>query len=319
MDRISRRSWRLAGITLPYAVFEPLLSLFLILWYDMVQSKSSRISIVIPVYNEAAGLEDCLQAIAGQTVRPHEVIVVDNNSTDDTADVARRFGFVTLISEPRQGVVHARNRGFGHASGDIIARIDADTILPAGWLAQIRDIFRSAGVSAVSGAPHYYDFPLARLADAIDMPLRAHLARRLKDRNFLWGANMAVRRRDWLKVRGALCADNRMHEDFDLGLHLQEAGLKVIYDETLTASVSSRRVDTKFIPFVRYTLVSPRTYAMHGLRIRFHMYPVLFVCWTVHLPARLIYRAYDPDTGSYSLARLLSPAARRVDPTTNIA
>lgn len=285
----------------------------------MVQSKSSRISIVIPVYNEADRLEACLQAIAGQTARPLEVIVVDNNSTDETADVARRFGFVTLLSESRQGVVHARNRGFAAAHGDIIARIDADTILPRGWLAHVSRIFRAPGVSAVSGAPHYYDFPLARLADAIDMPLRSHLARRLKDTNFLWGANMAVRRADWLEVRGSLCADNRIHEDFDLGLHLQEAGRKVVYDETLTAGVSSRRVDSGFIPFVRYTLVSPRTYAAHGLRSRFHMYPVLFVCWAFHLPARLIYRAYDPDSGSYSLGRLFSAIARRVDPTTNIA
>jgi glycosyltransferase involved in cell wall biosynthesis len=285
----------------------------------MIQSESSRISIVIPVYNEADRLEACLQAIARQIIRPLEVIVVDNNSTDDTADVARRFGFVTLLGEARQGVVHARNRGFKAARGDIIARIDADTVVPPQWLAQIRNIFRSPGVSAVSGAPHYYDFPLARLADAIDMPLRSHLARRLKDTNFLWGANMAVRRADWLRVRGALCADNRMHEDFDLGLHLQEAGCKVVYDESLRAGVSSRRVDTRFTSFVRYTLVSPRTYAMHGVRSRFHMYPALFICWAFHLPARVIYRAYDPDTGSYSLSRLISVMAGRVDPTTNIA
>lgn len=285
----------------------------------MVQSRSSRISIVIPVYNEADRLEACLQAIARQTVVPYQVIVVDNNSTDDTADVARRFGFVTLLSEPRQGVVHARNRGFGAARGDIIARIDADTVLPPHWLAKVRRIFRSPDVSAVSGAPHYYDFPLARLADAIDMPLRAHLARRLKDNNFLWGANMAVRRKDWLTVRGSLCADNGMHEDFDLGLHLQEAGFKVVYDHKLTAWVSSRRVDSRFIPFVRYTLVSPRTYAMHGLRSRYHMYPALFICWAFHLPARVIYRAYDPETKSYSLGRLLSVGSGRTDPTTNIA
>ncbi len=102
--------------------------------------------------------------------------------------------------------MHARNRGFEHASGDIIARIDADTVLPPKWLARVRHIFRSPDVSAVSGAPHYYDFPLARLADAIDMPLRSHLARKLKDTNFLWGANMAVRRKDWLKrARFSVC------------------------------------------------------------------------------------------------------------------
>lgn len=285
----------------------------------MIQSKRQRISVVIPVYNEAEHLAACLEAIAAQSLAPYEVIVVDNNSSDDTAAVARRFGFVTLLREPRQGVVHARNRGFDAAHGDLIARIDADTVLPPEWLARIHSIFENPAVSAVSGAPHYYDFPLPALADAVDWPLRGRLARKLKNTNFLWGANMAVRRRDWLLVRDSLCSDNRLHEDFDLGIHLQAQGLKVDYDEGLVAGVSSRRIDSRFWAFVRYTLVSPRTYARHGLRSRYHMYPTLAVCWACYLPARLLYRAYNPETHSYSLLHLLSADHRRVDPTTNVA
>ncbi len=285
----------------------------------MIQSKRLRISIVIPVYNEAAQLTACLEAIARQVTTPYEVIVVDNNSTDDTRAVAQRFGFVTVLHEPQQGVVHARNRGFDAAQGEIIARIDADTLLPPSWTSQIRTIFQASDVSAVSGAPHYYDFPLASLADAIDLPLRARVARKLKQTNFLWGANMAVRRSGWQLVRSSLCSENRMHEDFDLAIHLQEHGLAVIYDESLVAGVSSRRIDTTFLPFMRYTLVSPRTYALHGLRSRYHMYPSLVVCWACYLPGRLIYRAYNPQTKSYSLTQLLSAGSRRVDPTTNVA
>lgn len=277
-----------------------------------------KISIVIPVYNEADSLGACLEAISRQTIRPHQVIVVDNNSTDGTARLAQNFDFVTLLSERRQGVVHARNRGFAAADGDIIARIDADSILPVGWLESIEEIFESKRVDAVSGAPHYYDFPLARLADAIDMPLRARLARKLRDTNFLWGANMALRRSAWKSVRRELCAGSGMHEDFDLAIHLQRRGFVVAYDETLLANVSSRRIDTTFAAYVRYTLVSPRTYAMHGLRSRRHMYPVLAVCWLLYLPARLIYRSYDPRTGSFSATQLLAANASRTDPTTNI-
>ena len=278
-----------------------------------------KVSIVIPVYNEADRLAACLEAIARQTVAPYEVIVVDNNSTDNTVAIAESFNFVKLLREPKQGVVHARNRGFNAVSGDIIGRIDADTLLPASWTAQIQKSFENTAVSAISGAPHYYDFPLDKLADAIDLPLRTHLARKLGNTNYLWGANMAVRRTAWLKVRNELCNIARMHEDFDLAIHLQARGLRVTYDERLIASVSSRRIDTGLMAYLRYTLISPRTYALHKLSSRRHMYPVLLVCWLCYFPGRLIYRAYNPATGAFSLIRLLASTNRRVDPTSNIA
>jgi len=93
----------------------------------------NKISIVIPVYNEESQLAACRDAISQQKESPFEVIVVDNNSTDSTVRVALSFPFVTLIREPRQGVMHARTTGFDAARGDIIGRIDADTILPPDW------------------------------------------------------------------------------------------------------------------------------------------------------------------------------------------
>ncbi len=277
-----------------------------------------KISLVIPVYNEADHLAACLQAIARQTWRPHEVIVVDNNSSDGTAVIAEAFDFVTVLREPRQGVVHARNRGFNAASGDIIGRIDADTLLPPSWIAQVQNIFKDQSVTAVSGAPHYYDFALAGVADAIDIYMRDRLARKLGDTNFLWGANMAVRRSAWLDIRQFLCNQAGMHEDFDLGLHLQASGLRVAYDEQLVAGVSSRRIDSGWLAYARYTLASPRTYALHRLRSRRHMYPVIIVCWLAYLPGRMVYRGYNPATGVFSLTSLLTPTSQRVDPTVHV-
>ena len=105
-----------------------------------------KISIVIPVYNEAEHLADCLNSIARQTTAPHEVIVVDNNSSDSSLAVALSFDFVSVITEPRQGVVHARNTGFNAAKGDLIGRIDADTVLPADWVAKALQIMQEADV-----------------------------------------------------------------------------------------------------------------------------------------------------------------------------
>ncbi|HPG37472.1 MAG TPA: glycosyltransferase family A protein, partial [Candidatus Saccharibacteria bacterium] len=98
--------------------------------------KNPRISVVIPVYNEAAALPACLEALAGQTAPPFEVLVVDNNSTDDSVLVAARYPFVTVLHEKRQGVLHARSLGFTAARGDIIGRIDADTEVAPDWIKQ---------------------------------------------------------------------------------------------------------------------------------------------------------------------------------------
>jgi len=278
-----------------------------------------KISIVIPVYNECERLDACLRSIAAQSRAPFEVIVVDNNSTDGSAAIARSYPFVKLLQENRQGVVHARNLGFDAARGAIIGRIDADTVLPPDWTLQVSTLFQTEpAMSAVSGSAHYYDFALFRLADAVDNRLRQHLAHQLGATNFLWGANMAVRRSAWRQVRHIICADRAMHEDFDLAIHLQEEGLHVAYKAELQAGVSSRRIDSNFRDYVHYTMISPRTYALHKLRSRFHMYPVLVVCWTVYLPGRLIYRGYDPETGLFSLSRLFVDSTTRVDPTTNI-
>ena len=278
-----------------------------------------KVSIVIPVYNEAERLAACLEAISLQTVEPYEVIVIDNNSSDESVRVARSFPFVTLMHQPKQGVVHTRTLGFNAARGDIIGRIDADTLLPAMWVKQIQTIFVDEQISAVSGSAHYYDFPLYMVADRVDAFLRRRLARQLGDRNYLWGANMAVRRSAWQQVIPRLCEAPAIHEDFDLGIHLQELGLRVAYEPSLNAGVSSRRIDCNFADYVRYTMVSPNTYKYHGLRSRRHMYLVLSVCWLTYVPSRLLYRGYDDVTGQFSFTKAFSTTAPRVDPTSNIA
>src|SRR4051812_35670716 len=95
--------------------------------------KPFTISIIIPVYNDADHLRACLETIAAQIVPADEVIVVDNNSTDGSAAVARSFPFVRLIHEKQQGICFARNAGFNASTADIIGRIDADSRLPAHW------------------------------------------------------------------------------------------------------------------------------------------------------------------------------------------
>ena len=278
-----------------------------------------KLSIVIPVYNEARALDACLQSIADQLDAPFEVIVVDNNSSDSSVSVASNYAFVRVLKENQQGVTHARNTGFNAASGEIIGRIDADTILPNDWTIKIMSIFNnSPDVAAVSGSPDYYDFALSNTANTIDYYLRNYLSKKLGNTNFLWGANMAIRRSAWRKVRSALCNEKYMHEDFDLAIHLQEQEHKVLYESSIIAGVSSRRIDTNFRSYLTYCKMSPRTYALHNLRSRIYMYPILVVCVSLYLPARLIYRGYDHEKGGFSVNKLFMNTQPRIDPTSNI-
>lgn len=281
--------------------------------------KHMRVSLVIPAYNEEHHLKACLDSIAAQEVHPYEVIVVDNASTDQTANIARSYDFVTLVSEVRQGVVFARDAGFNAACGDIIGRIDSDTLLPPSWVGDVRACFEDGAFDAVSGRVRYHDVALRRVADGVDFLFRNYLARQLKRSNavFLQGANLAMRRSAWLKVRGRLCHLDGIHEDFDLAIHMQELGLRVGFEKELVASISGRRASMAFFAGVRYVLVSPHTYAVHRLRSRYHMYPVVVASIILYWPAHIIYRGYDERTDGFSFERLFSSQAlsTRLDPT----
>jgi len=102
-----------------------------------------RFSVIVPVYNGAATIERALGSVAAQTYPPAEIVVVDDGSTDSSAEVvARHLGPIRLLRQENQGVSVARNRGAAEATGDWLAFLDADDVyLPdrlkwhADWIA----------------------------------------------------------------------------------------------------------------------------------------------------------------------------------------
>lgn len=95
------------------------------------------VSVVMPAHNEEQYIAECLQSLNNQDYPADrfEIIVVDNNSTDRTAEIAKAYGATVLFKE--QGPVGAvRNYGAQHAKGDIIAFIDSDCVAPRDWLSQ---------------------------------------------------------------------------------------------------------------------------------------------------------------------------------------
>ena len=283
----------------------------------MIQNnKSLQISIVIPVYNEADELDSCLRAIANQSVRPFEVIVIDNNSTDNSAAIAQRYQFVTVITEPRQGAIHARNAGFNAASGDIIGRIDADTRVADDWVVTLQTIFTDYAVDAVSGSVSYHDLPWRKFLTRLDHGFRQWIANGMKREVFLFGSNMALRRTAWDNVKNTVCNRGGMHEDFDLAIHLHDYTDGVRFDDRLHADVSLRRFNTALTDYWSYVWMSPRTYSQHGRTSQTRMYPVIWAVILSYFVINLLYKSYNPADKSVALKNLWLPRAPiRVDPT----
>lgn len=283
----------------------------------MIQkNKLLQISIVIPVYNEADELDSCLRAIACQSSQPYEVIVVDNNSTDNSADLAGSYSFVTVISESRQGAIHARNTGFNAATGDIIGRIDADTRVSPNWVQQLQNIFSDPTVDAVSGGVSYHDLPWRRFLTRLDHGFRQWIADGMKREVFLFGSNMALRRVAWENVKDTVCNRGGMHEDFDLAIHLHDYTDGVVFDDRLHADVSLRRFNTALTNYWSYVWMSPRTYSQHGRTSQMRMYPVIWLVILSYFGIKLLYKSYDPANKTMAFKNLwLSRAPLRVDPT----
>ena len=120
-----------------------------------------KLSIIIPAYNEELYLKSCLEHVmAAAEGNDCEIIVVDNNSTDKTSEIARSFPGVKVLLEKRKGPTWARQLGYEHSTGDLIAMVDADTQMPKGWIAMALKVFREdKRVVFISGPYEYYDFP----------------------------------------------------------------------------------------------------------------------------------------------------------------
>ena len=176
-----------------------------------------HLSVIIPVFNGAATVADTLTALLAQTgVRDAmEVLVIDNNSTDNTVEIVRRFP-VTLLQEPRPGQSMARNTGLAAARGEIIVCLDADTLPTRRWLAELLKPFTDPAVMIVGGAVLTYNPQNAaeRYIDASGIYNSKHNVK-AKVFPFAIGMNMAVRTAALREVGGWEVAF-RWGEDIDL-------------------------------------------------------------------------------------------------------
>jgi cellulose synthase/poly-beta-1,6-N-acetylglucosamine synthase-like glycosyltransferase len=225
--------------------------------------KTLAVSIVIPCYDEESIIKECLDSIEGQTLTPEEVIIVDNNCHDNTVQIAERYPFVRVIREARQGISYARTKGLDAAKSDIIARIDADTVLPRDWVQKTVAAFDSSGAAALTGSVYIRNKPLQKITSFFFTLVYYRLSYLVSRTYILNGCNMAIRRDAWQHVHNAhWLRDDEYHEDADLSLRLRKKGYRVSYMNN-TVSILAR-TGGNYSDNLEYLQKWGRTYRKHG-------------------------------------------------------
>jgi glycosyltransferase involved in cell wall biosynthesis len=179
---------------------------------------SDRVSVVIPVFNAETFLGEAIESVLAQTHPAHEIIVVDDGSTDGSGEVAARYP-VTLLRQQNRGVSDARNLGVCHTTGDYLAFLDADDVwLPSKTEDQLKALDANPEAGFVLGyIRHFFeaDTPPHWFKRSVEIP---------EEPGFgppVW----LIRRAVWEEV-GPLESGTRGGEDLDWLTRANDLGVK---------------------------------------------------------------------------------------------
>ena len=203
--------------------------------------RTRTLSIVVPVRHDRDRLERLLASVAAQSVAPDEIVIVDNGDNGDLGPLAARYG-CRVVPEPVVGIPAATSTGLDAASGDLLARVDADTVLPPDWVRAAHERFADPAVDAATGWAWLPSAPslASRLLVTAYLGGYTVLAGVALGHRPLWGSSAVLRRDLWLAVRDDVCRDDqRVHDDLDLSIHLPP-GTRVLRDRRLSVGVSTR-------------------------------------------------------------------------------
>ena len=212
------------------------------------------ISVVIPAWNEEKYIRGALEGLENQTYPkgPYEVIVVDNDSADDTGRIAEEYG-AKLVKDKFHGVAHARHTGYEVAKGEVFAGTDADSRPASDWLEKIAAHFdQDPSLVGLTGPAYLSE------TGSLQSKFGYFIFDKFQRFNFAIGKptfsgfNFAVRR-DAYKSVGGFDIHKVSAEDVDLSFRLAKVG-KVKYFDDVKVFTSARRLKKNPLEFLRHNL-----------------------------------------------------------------
>jgi glycosyltransferase involved in cell wall biosynthesis len=186
----------------------------------------SRFSVVVPAYNAAADLDECLKAIFDALPSGGEVVVVDDGSSDGTLEIARRYP-ARVLTGPNRGPASARNSGAGCAQGDILVFLDADVVPHLNTVRSLVDCLEgNTELAAVFGSyddqPHH-----PQLVSQFRNLLHHYTHQRGREEASTFWTGCGAIRREWFERVGGFRPTVIGIEDVDLGLRVKAAGGRI--------------------------------------------------------------------------------------------
>ena len=200
-----------------------------------------KISLIIPAYNEEKYIASCLDSIMENSGdKFHEIIVVDNASTDETKKIVSQYRNVKIVHESNKGLTKARQKGYLESTGDIVAYVDADTRMPKNWFNKVENAFlNNKKLVCLSGPYIYHDIPkiqgkLVALYWYLALPIYWVVG------YMTVGGNFAIKRFTLDQMNGFDTAIEFYGEDTNIARRASKFG-KVHFDINFNMQTSGRR------------------------------------------------------------------------------
>jgi len=192
-----------------------------------------KVSVIVPVYNSEKTIGKCLSSLIAQNYprNKYEIIVVDDGSTDETAEIASKFKKVKLIKQIHRGPAAARNLGVKKSKGDMVLFTDADCVTPKNWIRNMIGPFEDKKIVGVAGTYKTLNkkSSIARFA-GYEIEERHKTLSKKRFVDFIGTFSAAYRKNVFSRFGGFDTSfTTSSGEDPELSFRINKAGLKMIF------------------------------------------------------------------------------------------